>query len=107
MAILDRESIEAVSLQLRSRNHFNPRCTAREFHVRLLDRACLERTRFGKVAAEETGVDDHVRKNARQSQLQHAPVVTGSAAAAGFPSVHPLATVGVLVLDPDRLRCLD
>ena len=49
------------------------------------------------VAAEERGVDDDRVDDARQAELDDAPVVAGRAAAARFPAVHPLAAIGVLV----------
>ena len=51
------------------------------------------------IAEEMVRIDVDLFDDAAQSQLNDAPVVAGGAPAAGFPSIHPFAAVGVLVGD--------
>jgi hypothetical protein len=64
------------------------------------ERGGLERAFGGVVAAEVRGIDDDAADLARQAEADDAPVITGLAAAAGLPAVHPFAAVGVFVLLP-------
>ena len=49
------------------------------------------------IAKEMIGVDVDLPNHPTQSELDNTPIVTGRAAAAGFPAVHPFAALGVFV----------
>ena len=51
------------------------------------------------IAQEVIRIDIDLLDNAAQSQLDDTPIVSGSAPAARLPSIHPFATVGILVRD--------
>src|SRR5205823_3517371 len=104
MRVADRERVLTVSPELRTWKDFRPRRTSSQLDIRLLDGARFQRARFGKVPAEVAGINDYLRDQPRYSQLHDAPIVPGSSAAARHPSVHPLAPIGVFVLDPNRFR---
>src|ERR1051326_3030631 len=54
------------------------------------------------VAAEKARVDDDAAHHAARAEAHDREVVSGRPLAAALPAVHPLATVGVLVLLPHR-----
>src|SRR5687767_11915423 len=65
-----------------------------------VDATAVERAMLRIVAAEEAGIDDDTMHDTGGAESHDAPVVAGRAAAARLPSVHPLATFGVLALTP-------
>ena len=93
--IVDREAILCSAAQAGGSQQFRPL---------LLVRTRLERTFFRKIAGEVRGVHDDAAHNAGRAEPDLAPVVVRRAMAARFPSIHPLARVGVLVRNKDRRR---
>src|SRR2546422_8102936 len=61
----------------------------------------IERAGGGIISAEVRGINGDHANRARDAKPDDAPVVAALRAAppAGFPPVHPFATVGVLALD--------
>ena len=59
------------------------------------------------IAEEVICIDVDVLDDTTQSQLNDTPIMAGGAAAAGLPSVHPLATVGILIGDEDSATRLE
>ena len=53
------------------------------------------------IAEEVVRIDVDLFDDAAQSQLHDTPIVSGRAAAASLPSIHPFAAVGVLVRNED------
>src|SRR5207237_150388 len=64
-----------------------------------LNRAGFQRTAFGIVSFEMTGINNHTTNHTGQSNPDNAPIESGRAPTTGFPAVHPLAEIGVLALD--------
>ena len=58
---------------------------------------------LGIVSLEVARIDDHAVHDRRNAEPNETPVVSGDASPARLPSVHPLASVGVFPLAPDRL----
>src|ERR1700736_899613 len=59
------------------------------------------------ITQEMTCIDIDLFDNAAQAQLNDTPIVPRCAAAAGLPSIHPFAAVGVLIRDEDSAARLE
>ncbi len=59
------------------------------------------------IAKEVIRIDVDLLDDAAQSQLNDAPIISGRAPAAGFPSVHPFTAVGVFIRNEDSAPRLE
>src|SRR2546421_11994874 len=66
---------------------------------RALYRTSFQRTAFGIITFEMTGINNHTTNHTGQSNSDNAPIESGRAATARFPAIHPFAEIGVLALD--------
>ena len=108
--VLRREQVSAVTLERHLGKNRAPdggRMHQDVHRWRALYLAPLDARAFGIIAAEERGIDDDTAHHAGRAKVDDGPVETGSAAAPGFPPVHPLSALGVDAFAPLRRRCLE
>src|SRR5438034_4371018 len=56
---------------------------------------------FRVVSFEVTGINHHSAYDSRQAQPDDAPIESRTSPASSFPTVHPLAEIGIFSLDED------
>ncbi len=106
--VLDWERIQAIAREGHLRQEWHPldRVAGQLLFCWQAREGCaFEWAMLRVVTAKVACIDNDATHNSRKAETNNAPIKSGRPASATLPSIHPLATIGVLPLDKNRRAC--